>query len=124
MAHFNTFSNFTELSKVHSSLNGILPQDIRVQEVSAVHPSFHARYSALSKTYHYKAYVSPVMDPLQRGHVYFVMERLNVEVMQEAAKDFVGEHDFSAFANASDDTALDDPFRTVLRFDVNAVVGK
>lgn len=122
VAHFVTPYCFEGLDNLHASLNGMLPHDIRVREVSAVHPDFHARYSARSKTYQYKAYVAPVMEPFQHRYAQHIRQPLNVAAMQEAASHFVGVHNFSAFANASPDGTIRAPIRELLRFSVVATV--
>jgi tRNA pseudouridine(38-40) synthase len=122
VAHFVTFHCFEDLEILHASLNGILPHDVRIREVSAVHPDFHARFSAQRKTYKYKAYVAPVMEPFQRSYAYHIRHQLNINAMQAAALYFVGKHDFSAFANASNDLSLRPPVREIVRFNVVATV--
>ncbi|KAG0600707.1 hypothetical protein M758_11G054800 [Ceratodon purpureus] len=118
VAHFTTPICFDDLEQLHTSLNGILPPDIRIREVSSVQPEFHARYSACRKTYQYRAYVSPVLDPFQYGCVYHIRNPVDVAAMREAASHFVGLHNFSAFANHSTDSAFRGDFREILRFSV------
>lgn len=124
VAHFTTPVCFDDLDPLHASLNGILPPDIRIREASSVQPEFHARYSACRKTYHYKAHVSPVLDPFQHNYSYHIRNHINVAAMQEAASYFVGVHNFSAFANHSTDSASRDLLRELLRFTVSSTVSK
>lgn len=124
VAHFTTPICFDDLEPLHTSLNGILPPDIRILEASSVQPDFHARYSACRKTYYYKAYVSAVMDPFQRNYAYHIRNHINVAAMQEAASYFVGVHKFSAFANHSADNSSRDLLRELLRFTVSSTVRK
>ncbi|KAG0609467.1 hypothetical protein M758_8G186500 [Ceratodon purpureus] len=120
VAHFTTPTCFDDLEPLHASLNGILPPDIRIREVSSVQPDFHARYSACRKTYQYKAYVSPVMDPFQHNHAYHIKNHVNVAAMQEAASYFLGVQNFSAFANHSADPSSRDLLRELLSFTVSS----
>ena len=122
VAHFTTPTCFDDLEPLHASLNGILPPDIRIREVSSVQPDFHARYSACRKTYQYKAYVSPVMDPFQHNHAYHIKNHVNVAAMQEAASYFLGVQNFSAFANHSADPSSRDLLRELLSFTVSSTV--
>ncbi|XP_057958954.1 uncharacterized protein LOC131151659 isoform X7 [Malania oleifera] len=46
VAHFVTPFNYDSLNSIHAALNGLLPSDIRVREISPAIPEFHARYSA------------------------------------------------------------------------------
>ena len=90
--------------------------------VSSVQLDFHARYSACSKKYQYRSYVSPVMDPLQHGCVYHIRNPVDVATMQEAASHLLGLHNFSAFANHSADTVFRGDFREIVRFSVLSTV--
>lgn len=119
VAHFVTPFNYDTLENVHAALNGLLPSDIRVREISAALPEFHARFSAKSKVYHYKIYNDSIMDPFQRHYVYHSVYKLNTAAMREAAKYFIGKHDFSAFVNVSRNNGVRDPVKTIFHFDVN-----
>lgn len=121
VAHFVTPFNYDSLDSIHSALNGLLPFDIRIREVGPAVPEFHARFSAKSKIYHYKIYNDTVMDPLQRLYAYHSANELNPTAMREAAKHFIGKHDFSSFVNASRN-GVPDPVKTIFRFDVIEMV--
>lgn len=118
VAHFITPFNYDALDEVHAALNGLLPSDIRVREVSPALPQFHARFSAKGKIYRYTIYNGAVMDPFQRYNVYHSVYELNAAVMAEAAKYFTGKHDYSAFSNAIRNDGVRDPVKTISRFDV------
>ncbi|XP_021889463.1 uncharacterized protein LOC110808307 [Carica papaya] len=118
VAHFLTPFNYDTLETVHAALNGLLPPDIRVREISAALPDFHARFSVKSKIYLYRIYNDTIMDPFHRLYAYHSLYKLNTSLMREAAKHFIGRHDFSAFANASRNDRLPDPFKTIFRFDI------
>lgn len=118
VAHFVTPFNYDSLESVHAALNGLLPPDIQVREISAAVPEFHARFSVMSKIYNYKIYNDAVMDPFQRQYAYHSIYKLNTAAIREAANYFVGKHDFSAFVNASRTSYSPDPVKNILRFDV------
>lgn len=122
MAHFITPFNYDSLENVHSALNGLLPDDIRVREISPAVPEFHARFSAQAKTYHYKVYNDIVMDPFHRNFAYHSTYKLDANLMLEAAQHFVGTHDFTAFANASHNDGVPKTVKTIFRFDVVEMV--
>ncbi|XP_059592742.1 uncharacterized protein LOC100254503 isoform X2 [Vitis vinifera] len=119
VAHFLTPFNYDGLESIHAALNGLLPPDIRVREISPAVPEFHARFSVKSKIYHYKIYNDAVMDPFLRHYVYHSVYKLNTLAMREAAKHFTGKHDFSAFVNASHNDRSPNPVKNIFRFDVN-----
>ena len=121
VVHFYTRSPLPDLERARKSLNGMLPKDIRVVELSRPHPAFHARFHAVRKTYHYYLDTRLEYDVFTRRHALHVgwkppdMERLKL-----AAAELVGTHDFSAFSNKSRDAPekARDPVRTIYRFDV------
>ncbi|XP_040990627.1 tRNA pseudouridine synthase A 1 isoform X1 [Juglans microcarpa x Juglans regia] len=118
VAHFVTPFNYDSLESIHAALNGLLPLDIRVREISPAVPEFHARFSAISKIYHYKIYNDAIMDPFQRHCAHHSTYKLNTTLMREAASYFIGEHDFSAFVNASRNDRVPNPVKNIFRFDV------
>ena len=60
-------------------------------------PRFHARLSAVGKTYVYRIWNSPVPDVFARRFRVCVPQRLDEEAMRRAAADLVGTHDFTSF---------------------------
>eukprot|EP00262_Sarcandra_glabra_P010537 TRINITY_DN25828_c0_g1_i1.p1 TRINITY_DN25828_c0_g1~~TRINITY_DN25828_c0_g1_i1.p1 ORF type:complete len:320 (+),score=45.34 TRINITY_DN25828_c0_g1_i1:46-1005(+) len=118
VAHFITPFPYDRLERVHAALNGLLPSEIRVREISLARPEFHARFSTKSKIYHYRIYNDPIMDPFQRLYAYHSTYRLNAIAMREAAKYFVGRHDFSAFVNALHNDRPPNPVKEIFRLDV------
>ena len=92
------------------ALNRTLPASIRVLDASIVAESFHARHSALAKTYEYRVFpIEPSADqicpPVLARFVYPYSWSVNFETLQSAATAFVGEHDFSSFAASDPDLA-------------------
>jgi tRNA pseudouridine38-40 synthase len=86
-----------EVAALRRALNAMLPPEIRVTGAQQVDPSFHARYSAESKTYRYTIVNGPVLTPFEWRYAWHVAERLEVARMSAAAPLFEGEHDFAAF---------------------------
>lgn len=80
------------------ALNDILPASVRVRNAEEVAPSFHARYSAISKTYRYRILQGAICPPFLARYVYHHPYRLDFEAMAQAAKLLDGEHDFTSFA--------------------------
>ena len=94
-----TFVTTTHLPvvEIQRALNALLPADIAVINADEVGPDFHARFSALRRTYRYSILNTPVRSPLRRLTTYHVSHALNVEAMHQAAQALVGTHDFAAF---------------------------
>ncbi|KAK1425845.1 hypothetical protein QVD17_21206 [Tagetes erecta] len=118
VAHFVTPFNYEQLQDMHAALNGLLPPDIRVKEISPAVPEFHARFSVTGKIYRYTIYNDTVMDPFHRLYAYHNLSKLNTCVMKEATKYFVGKHDFSAFANAQRNDRIVSTVKSIFRMDI------
>ena len=78
-------------------LRRYLPEDIGIYSCQEVHPRFHARLNAKTKTYCYRIWNSAEPCVFQRRFVTVMTEELDVSAMKRAAEWFLGEHDFSAF---------------------------
>jgi tRNA pseudouridine38-40 synthase len=96
VASFRTASAIP-LQAFHKGLNSLLPKDIAVLEASEAEPSFHARKSALSKTYEYRILNRPSRSPLHHHYGWWISHVLDLEAMITAAAALPGEHNFSAF---------------------------
>lgn len=86
--------------KIAVALNHKLPENIRILESEEVAPDFHPRYAKSEKTYEYTVIHTDIEIPTLARYGYHVYRLLNVEAMQEVAKDLEGTHDFSAFCSA------------------------
>lgn len=80
--------------------NRYLPTDICVTDVTLASENFHARYNAKDKTYLYKIWNKNYSNPFLRKYSMFVREKLDISLMSQAAGQFIGSHDFTAFSNA------------------------
>jgi len=98
------------------ALNAHLPQDIAVRSAREVPLSFQVRRQAKRRWYRYLIYNGRQRPALRRSYCWHVAQPLDVEAMQEAARQLVGEHDFAAFAAPS---APGRTVRTVYRAEVS-----
>jgi len=80
------------------ALNDILPRSIRVLAAEEMPPDFHARRSAVAKTYRYHIYRGAICSPFQARYVYHHPYPLSESRMIQAAALVEGEHDFTSFA--------------------------
>lgn len=78
-------------------INSFLPHDIRIVKVESVDERFHARLSAVSKTYEYVIDNGFVADVFARKYAYRVDASLDVEKMRAAAGLLTGTHDYVSF---------------------------
>jgi tRNA pseudouridine38-40 synthase len=80
------------------ALNDILPRSIRILAAEEMPPDFHARRSAVAKTYRYHIYRGAICSPFQARYVYHHPYPLDESRMVQAAALVEGEHDFTSFA--------------------------
>ena len=97
VANFKTYST-KSMAEIQQYLYQYLPEDIVVSEIEEMDERFHARYHARAKQYVYKIWNAPCHNPFLRKYVEHVPQPLNLEAMQRAVPNLLGEHDFSAFA--------------------------
>jgi tRNA pseudouridine38-40 synthase len=96
VAHFDIPYHLSNDS-MRKALNSILPLDILVKKAELVDSDFHARYSAHRKTYRYRVDQGEFVNPFKRNYTAHFKYPLDMAKMKAAAKDFVGEHDFTSF---------------------------
>lgn len=99
VAHFETAALRSERSWL-LGINSNLPASISLAWVRLVGSDFHARYSAVARTYHYVILNRATRSALLHDRAWWLRGVLDVEAMQEAADLLLGEHDFSAFRAA------------------------
>ena len=96
VANFHCESDMPS-DEILSKLRMYLPEDIGIYSCKNVSPRFHARLNAKTKTYRYRVWTSENPCVFDRKYVYVYQDDFDLPLMQEAAKLFLGEHDFSAF---------------------------
>ena len=82
-------------------INDGLPADIHVLAVDSVPHRFHARHSAVARSYLYQ--VSRRRSAFAKPFVWWVREPLDLQRMTEAAARFTGMHDFQSFSDDDPD---------------------
>ncbi len=94
-------------------MNSVLPSDIVVLHAEEAPHSFHARFSAVGKTYEYHILNRAVPSALQRQYAWHIRQPLAVPPMVECLEAITGLHDFSAFMAAG--SSVNSTERTVRR---------
>lgn len=100
VAHFD-WQEPLDAPQMMYRLNRILPRDIAVKSVREVAESLHARFSAVSRTYHY--YVHQQKNPFLRHYSWEVHYDLDFDLMNRAAEYLLTVEDFGAFCKAGSD---------------------
>jgi tRNA pseudouridine38-40 synthase len=91
------------------ALNRTLPPSIRVLEARTVQSTFHARHSAVAKTYEYRVFRAALCPPFLSRYIHACLWPMDVEALQRSARLFEGEHDFTSFAATGPELAGRDP---------------
>lgn len=103
--HFDIDSNMNA-TQYKKALNSLLKKDIRILKVKEVNQNFHARFSKGIKTYFYLINLGEY-DLFKRNYIYQYNAMLDIDKMKEAAKLFVGVHDFRNFCAAEKEDIVD-----------------
>ncbi len=103
---------------VCDALNAHLRQEtVAILSAVAVADGFDARFSAVRRHYLYRLLDRRTPPVLDRGHVWWVGQRLDAEAMHEAAQALTGRHDFTTFR--SSECQAKSPVKTLDRLDVS-----
>lgn len=99
--HFDSAKDMK--GKWRSGLNYYLPQSVRITAIEESDQNFHARFSAINKTYKY-LFLLRDESALWRNRAY-CCGNLNVDKMRAAAELFLGEHDFTMLRSAGSEVS-------------------
>ena len=98
------------------AINTKLPATIRVMACEEMPASFHSRFSATGKIYHYDIRTDPVLPPLVAGLAWHLPRLLDAGLLADALACFIGRHDFHGFAAyRGNENADSDWVRTIRR---------
>jgi tRNA pseudouridine38-40 synthase len=78
-------------------INDLLPASINILSVQSAHPRFHARHSAISRSYLYL--IAKRRTALAKKYVWWIKDDLDIGRMRQALAVFQGFHDFASFAD-------------------------
>lgn len=96
VVHFDSLWEHAD-GVLQRALNAVLPRDVALVSVGVAPDDFHARYSAVRRSYRYALWRGAVRSPLRRRTSLHVPHALSVAAMTDAAARFVGAHDLAAF---------------------------
>lgn len=101
IAHFDVETPVDPF-KLKASLNGLLPDGIGILRLEETDSTFHARYDAYQRRYHY--YLTSEKHPLSSRHRAFVRPAPDFNAMNDAAKHLLGSFNYSAFCKIKSET--------------------
>ncbi len=95
-AHFNAENKL--IPDLVCKLNKFISPHIAIHKIVPVKEKAHARFDALLREYQYL--ITRVKDPFLTKQAYFYYGELNIEKMQQASYELLGEKDFSCFSKS------------------------
>ena len=99
-AHFDYDKQFDIPSLVHK-LNSYLPKDITVYTIIPVSDQAHSRFDAVKRTYEY--HINTFKDPFLQEQSWYFYQKLDIDLMNEAAKLLFSYTDFQCFSKVNTD---------------------
>jgi len=111
-----------ESGKLLLGMNSLLPDDIRILQCEPCVAEFNSTMDSKRKEYHYYFCADPIYNPVLNDIVAHIPSnskataQLDIELMQQACKLFIGEHDFYSFARR--DANISSTFRTIFSCEI------
>lgn len=102
-ANFKTSSSIPD-DRIHLAVNALLPPDMSVNGALTAEEDFNAILSCEKKEYTYKILNSRVRNPFCENFAFFYPQPLDCDIISEAARAFVGTHDFRAVRSVGTET--------------------
>lgn len=101
VAHFKT-EKFLSEKKWRVALNALLPNEVVVLNAEFVPETFHARFSAINKSYIYR--IGTQLSPFLYKKEWLITYPINVQKMKKGLNYLIGRHDFSSFTSSSSES--------------------
>lgn len=118
VAHIDLDRDFPS-ERVREAINFHLkgqPEIVAVINAVIAPPDFHARFSAIERSYLYRILNRRPPPTLDRGRVWWIGRPLDADAMHEAAQCLIGHHDFTSFR--STECQSSSPMKTLDQLDV------
>jgi len=107
VAHFTTSSEM-EPAVLKKALNGLLPRDVTVRDLTETHADFHARFDATARTYRYT--LSNRRISIGCNYAWHVPYRLDIKLLEHSTRPLEGHCNLRGFSKGQDD----EDFSTVI----------
>ncbi len=107
---------------IRRALRSMLPGSIVLLDIAEVSPDFHARRSALCKTYRYRIINRTLALPFETRWAWHIRDPLNVHAMRDALPYLRGRHDFAGFTNSR--AEAETTVRDLMHLDILARKGR
>ena len=90
--------------ELRRALNALLPPDIAVRDAAEVEAGFDPRRAAVVRVYEYRILNRALRSAFHFRYAWHIAQPLNVAAMRQAARVFIGRHDFAAFRTLGTET--------------------
>lgn len=107
------------LEKLIIGLNSAIPGSLRISRAEEVEEGFHPCFSARGKHYRYLWKLVNEPSPFYERFYWQLTKCPDIELMKEAAKLYVGEHDFASFAKSPQQ--YESTFRNILKSEITLI---
>ncbi len=121
VCHFDSETN-VPTENIIKALNSRLPNDISAVDCVEVDNDFHARYGVKSKTYRYYINNSSIPNPFTNRYEYLYPYKMDIDLLNKCANEFVGFQDFSAFCSSG--STIEDKRRNIYSCNVFSESGR
>jgi tRNA pseudouridine38-40 synthase len=118
VVHFDTDSKRSDRNWILGA-NVNLPHDVNVNWVKQVPDDFHARFSAISRSYRYLIFNGFTRSSIWRNRAVWERRSLDLTLMQTAAQSLIGTHDFSSYRAVG--CQAKSPVRTISRLELTKI---
>lgn len=98
--HFDTEKTL-DIPVLTHKLNSYLPKDIAIFDIIPVHDDAHCRFDATKRTYEY--HINTLKNPFLQELSWYVSQKLDVSLMNEAAQLLLKHTDFQCFSKVNTD---------------------
>ncbi len=102
-AHFDYHENISDdnLGKYIFRMNQMLGREIAIYDIYQVNDNAHARFDAVSRTYHYR--IARKKNPFQADYSYYLFGDLDVDLINKACDILKSYQDFECFSKVNTD---------------------
>ena len=99
-AHFDS-NKIIDIIDFKFKINNFLSSFVSVNNVFFVDKYFHARFSAISRTYEY--WISTKKDPFMMDKTYLCLKSIDLDLFNSGSQLLIGKKDFSSFCKSKTD---------------------
>ena len=103
IAHFDCKAVIEDIENVIYKLNQMFPDDVVIHDMQLVHPDFHARFDALSRSYRYRLTCTKQAFDRHYTYYYRFQKELDLTLLNHCANALIGKHDFTNFTKVGSD---------------------